>query len=685
MDLTTSTEKRVALLKELSLLNSIPPEELTKLATLFHDAAYPAGQVVVKEHDTIDSIYVIVDGRAEVTRLHQHDGKENTEILALLSMGETIGLDETGFFSESHQRTATVTAITTLITIRLELSVMQQFLQSHTFLPEEMQNTLNNMLIHDFIKKIEPFEEINPKILHEITPRIKTIEALPETILFNQGDVAECCYLLCSGTVDVRITIADGCRSVATIEPGELIGEMALFTDSLRNATLKTITACKLLVIQKKDFQKLIEHADGAPDALTEMLMDRHRALQCEGISIHTRTDSENITIVILKNAELGTYIKTSVEGLFVWNLLDGEHTLQDIALAYFYQFRKLAVESIGNLILHLMQSGFVKTPLLAEYVPQKKPPRWISILAKLRSIMQFEYSIHHVDDWITRLYQKGGYLFFTRPAKLIMALITLGGLGAFIAFFPHVGAILKSTSYAWLLLILVGPANCIAVPLHELAHALTTKAYGYQVHRLGVGWFWLGPMAFADTSDMWLSGRGPRTAVNLSGIYVNCVFSGLLALIAWCLPYPIASAFIWLVAFSSYLMAFYNLDPMFELDGYYVLMDAVDKPNLRTHAITWLLQDSKRTFKNLTLIRQFLPEILYWTTSIAFIFIATAVAFILQTYVLNNILLGAIGHTQSSHYNWILSLVVLTLSFASLYSKVKHQIYLTKNKIMKR
>jgi putative peptide zinc metalloprotease protein len=72
------------------------------------------------------------------------------------------------------------------------------------------------------------------------------------------------------------------------------------------------------------------------------------------------------------------------------------------------------------------------------------------------------------------------------------------------------------------------------------LAHALTTKAYGFQVHRFGVGWFWLGPMAFTDTTHMWLTSRGPRTAVNMAGIWINIVASGLLAIIAFSLHQPL-------------------------------------------------------------------------------------------------------------------------------------------------
>jgi putative peptide zinc metalloprotease protein len=671
----TDLEKRVLLLKNLLIFAHFSLLELTELAGLFNDVVYPTGSIIVQENEIIDSILVIIAGNAEVSRKNPLTENEQIDVLSVLHAGEAIGLNDIGFFSNTNLRSATVIAVTAVFAMRLDLKVIKQFLQAHPDKLPGIESAADNILAHAFIKKLEPFAAVSDDLLQQIIPAIENINVPAETILCQQGDTAECCYLLYSGKVDVILTKADGSLSViATIEPGELLGEMSLFTTNKRNATLKTVAACRLLVLKKKEFQQLVQHSVVAPSVLTSMLMDRHRPLRREGVTIHTREDAEKKKIVILKNAEKGIYVKTSEEGLFVWHLLDGEHTLQDIALAYFYRYRKLATEAIGNLVFHFMQTDFVEAPVLSAYVPQPGLPRWVRILANIRRFMQYEYSIKNVDAWVTQLYQRAGYLFFTRTAKILMAFLAIVGFGAFIGFLHNAGVILKATPNAWLLLVLMGPANIFAVPLHELAHALTTKAYGYQVHRLGVGWFWLGPMAFADTSDMWLSSRGPRIVVNLVGIYINTVISGILALLAWLVPNETVAVFLWLVALSSYLMAFYNLDPMFELDGYYALMDALDKPNLRTRAIKWLIQDFKKTLCSLTLIRQYFPEIMYWIISFSFILLATAMAYIVQTFIFNNILPEAIGHVHPTHFKWILSILVITLSFASLYSKVKHQ-----------
>lgn len=662
------------LIKCLPLFSSLSDTLITALANLFRVETYPSQAVIVKEHQQIDSLYIIAEGNAEVSRQETINGKTRNEIIAVLHRGEAIGLDDKGIFSKTNLRTATVTTLTPATLLVLDLNEFKNFLTLHPDCLPDTQHATSIILRQNLIKKIEPFAEIDPHLLANVMKQVEDIDIPADTILFQQGDTADCCYLIYSGKVDVMLTKADGSTTtIASLEAGSIVGELALLTDKKRNATVRTAMPCKFLLLKQEQFQQLLELTSAKSfDAISAMMLDRYRPERCPGITIHRRNDTENKSVIILKNAELGTYFNLSEESLFIWNLLDGDHTIQDIEVAFFYQYHILVSDDIGNLILRLMHSGFVKAPTLTNYIKKEQPPLWARGFTAFRKLVLYQYAIKNVDPFITRLYEKVGYLFFTKTAHIMMMLIAIIGLCSFIGFFPHAEKILQATPNAWLLIFLMGPANIFTIPFHELAHALTTKAYGFQVHRLGVGWFWLGPIAFADTSDMWLSTRGPRIAVNLAGIYFNVVISGILSMLAWWIPYPTVAVFMWLVAFSSYLLAFYNLDPLFELDGYYVLMDALDKPNLRMHATKWLVEDFKKTWKSPKLLRQHLPEILYWITSLSFIFFAAHLAYVIQNYVLTNMLPTQIRHAQPTYFRWALTSFIIILSFASLYHKTK-------------
>lgn len=676
--MTSKPRLKLTLLKNVPLFSHIKSRDLLELATLFHDINYFPQDIIVKEGEVVDSIFIIVSGKAEVSTINQPSNiSHDNHIVAVLHEGEVLGLDDTGFYSRTGLRTATVMAITPLHALRLDLSDWKIFLDTHPNITPHLNQAIHDRMRQIFLKKIEPFANVSLQTLQNISASIIDLTIPANTILFNQGDIADCCYLIVEGQIEVIIAKKNDVNKVVIeLNEGALFGELALLSNGKRNATVKTKTSCKLLQLTSSGFQLLVTTTSGTYHTLMNMMMNRFRPEQVSGVTVHSRNNAENQLIYILKNATQGTYFKLSEESLLVWKLLDGDHTVQEIALEFFEQFHQIALKEICQLILSLMEGGLVENPKLAHYIDHAEPPKWLRMLAALKNIMEYEYSIKNVDAWITRLYKKVGYLFFTKTAHIIMVVLACTGFIAFALFFHQAAETLNMTPNAWVLLLFIGPANILTVPLHELAHALTTKAYGFQVHRLGIGWFWLGPMAFADTTDMWLADRGKRIVVNLAGVYVNAIIAGILALIAWFLPYPVIAVFLWLVAFSGYLMIFYNLNPSFELDGYYVLMDALDKSNLRTKAMCWLIQDSKKTFTSLKLIKKFQAEIIYWITSISFIFIAAFVAYLVQVYIFNSILPHKIGNFTPSHYRWPFTVLVLFISFASLYGKFKVAAY---------
>ena len=132
-------------------------------------------------------------------------------------------------------------------------------------------------------------------------------------------------------------------------------------------------------------------------------------------------------------------------------------------------------------------------------------------------------------------------------------------------------------------------PAFFLSLLIHEAGHAFAVKHFGYEVPRAGVGWYWFGPMAYVDTSDMWLAPRGPRLAVALAGVAAEAVLAGVAALIAWVVPSLTLAALLWQFALSSYVLILLNLNPLMEFDGYFVLMDWLERPNLRPKALAWL------------------------------------------------------------------------------------------------
>jgi putative peptide zinc metalloprotease protein len=237
-----------------------------------------------------------------------------------------------------------------------------------------------------------------------------------------------------------------------------------------------------------------------------------------------------------------------------------------------------------------LSRAGFVTTQHLSEAetgaAAEAWAERWLRRLARLRF---WRWDVVGADAHVTAAYQSWGRFFFMPAALATLALVAVAGLVAFIAGMPAAGAVFAAPTTHPSLLLIVYPALVVSLVLHELGHALATKHFGRDVDRCGVGLYYFAPMAFVDTSDMWLEPPARRNVVNLAGLAVNAVVAGLASLSALVVDQPVLDLALWFVALTNYATIAANLNPLLELDGYYVLMDTLDRPNLRGRALRWL------------------------------------------------------------------------------------------------
>ena len=131
--------------------------------------------------------------------------------------------------------------------------------------------------------------------------------------------------------------------------------------------------------------------------------------------------------------------------------------------------------------------------------------------------------------------------------------------------------------------LLLIAALYPVIKLLHELGHGYMTKAHGGEVHELGVMLLVLLPLPYVEVSAAaGFRGKWTRCAVGAAGIMVE-LFIAALALYVWLLVEP---GLVRALAFNVMLTAsvssiLFNGNPLLRYDGYYVLADAIEVPNL--------------------------------------------------------------------------------------------------------
>ena len=198
-----------------------------------------------------------------------------------------------------------------------------------------------------------------------------------------------------------------------------------------------------------------------------------------------------------------------------------------------------------------------------------------------LHNYLFFRIPLARPDQWLNWLSPKLDWL-FTRWALVVLGLIC--GTGAVLA--ARQSELLFQTfvdSLTLAGLLSFAFALMLAKTLHELGHAVVATRYGVRVAHVGVAFLVLWPMLYTDTGESWrLRDHRQRLHIAAAGMTVEMVLAGL-ALLGWVLTPPgaLRSAFFYLATTSLVMTVALNISPFMRFDGYYVLSDALDMPNL--------------------------------------------------------------------------------------------------------
>ncbi|MEL7448533.1 MAG: HlyD family efflux transporter periplasmic adaptor subunit [Pseudomonadota bacterium] len=139
--------------------------------------------------------------------------------------------------------------------------------------------------------------------------------------------------------------------------------------------------------------------------------------------------------------------------------------------------------------------------------------------------------------------------------------------------------------------LALLAVAYLVMKALHELGHAFVTRALGGEVHEMGVMLLVFVPVPYVDaSSSSAFAPKSWRMAVGAAGIMVE-LFLSVIALVVWLGVEPglisdLAFSFMIVGGVSTLL---FNGNPLLRFDGYYVLADALEMPNLGARSQAYL------------------------------------------------------------------------------------------------
>jgi putative peptide zinc metalloprotease protein len=299
-------------------------------------------------------------------------------------------------------------------------------------------------------------------------------------------------------------------------------------------------------------------------------------------------------------------FLQLRDEELFILRALDGRASLDGVVAAFERRFapQRLGLGQLQSFLGMLHQEGLVLADGPGqgeELLRRAEVGRRRARLGTWSNPLAIRFRGLDPERFLRWLYPKVRWFFspWFVAAGVALAVAALGlclvRIDEVLGRMPSASEFLHPGNVFWLAVALVA-----AKGLHELGHALTTKHFGGQCHELGIMLLVGTPCLYCDVSDAWLvPDKWRRAAIGAAGMYVELLLASV-ATFAWWWSEPglFNSLCLNLMFVCSVGTVLFNANPLLRFDGYFILSDLADMPNLgqqaaavvRTAVARWLL-----------------------------------------------------------------------------------------------
>ncbi len=285
-------------------------------------------------------------------------------------------------------------------------------------------------------------------------------------------------------------------------------------------------------------------------------------------------------------------YFRFHEQEYAILQMLDGSLSLDQVKVEFEREFHeKISVEELQQFVGTLHRSGLLVADVPGQGLQLKKRAderRRKERFAALTNILAIRFKGIDPDRFLTNYVRYVGWLF----SPTIMVLTLLFGLSAltlvavefdeFRTKLPTFQDFFTPANAFWLAI-----ALAVTKIFHELGHGFSCKHFGGECHELGVMILVLTPCMYCNVSDSWmLPSKWQRAFIGAAGMYVEVIIASICTYVWWFsepgLLHNLCLSTMFVCSVSTII---FNGNPLLRYDGYYILSDILEIPNLRQKA----------------------------------------------------------------------------------------------------
>lgn len=283
-------------------------------------------------------------------------------------------------------------------------------------------------------------------------------------------------------------------------------------------------------------------------------------------------------------------YFRFHEEEYAILQMIDGHTSLDEMKEQFESEFtpQKITYQDLQQFIGMLHRSGLLISDAAGQgrQLRKRGDEKWRrEMLGKVANIFSLRLRGVDPERFLNWLYSYTRW-FFTPTFFVIWLCVALSALALVGVQFETFRLRLPTfhqffAAENWLYL---GITMAVVKVLHEFGHGLSCKHFGGECHELGFMLLVFTPALYCNVSDSWmLPSKWKRAAIGAAGMYVE-IFLASIATFLWWFSEPGVLNYICLAVMfiCSVSTVVFNGNPLLRFDGYYILMDLLEIPNLR-------------------------------------------------------------------------------------------------------
>ena len=298
----------------------------------------------------------------------------------------------------------------------------------------------------------------------------------------------------------------------------------------------------------------------------------------------------EGMTHYVVKDPIALKYFRFKVEEYFLLQQFDGKNTLQDVKRLFERKYRPqtITVDDLVRFASQLHEAGLIQvdTPDQAKaLITRRRKNKWKKVWQFFANILFIKIPVIDPERLLTWMYPFFRWIFtrtFVVVSMAMMGIALLSVISNWSTFYSRLPNF--QSFFNWHTIFYFWISLAVVKIIHEFGHGLTAKHYGGEVHEMGMLLLVLTPALYCDVTDSWLlPNKWKRIWISGAGIFVECFVASLATFVWWNTEQGVLNSLMLATMFiCSVNTVLFNANPLLRYDGYYVMADWLEIPNLR-------------------------------------------------------------------------------------------------------